>query len=767
MMIYRFSAVWVSRFFRILAFCVVYISPFAQAAAQPPALGLSQALQQADSLLQQSPEDALALLRDWEDTALRSIESDEKSTFFFTKGKAEYAVKEIDSCQISMQRVIILLTDAEEDAQLLQLVDAYIYLGLTYKAQGKPELNLKSLIKALEILSDFPDKEKDLSNLYTNIGVAYRRMDQAEKAIENYLKALELAEKVGYKLGVARLNGNLGNLHKEQQEFDKALNYFSKSAQTFQELNQEVYQAVSLNNIGIIYDLKQQRELALSFYNKAYLLFEKNQVLGYAATCLNNIGVISFAQGNYGKAVDSYKQALKYFLEDGDPENVAKVKCNIGASYIQLKELEKGFDYLTDALADAKELNSMEVEIDCYENFCRYYELRGDYKQALVYNKKYADLRDTIFRMEKQQQIAEIESKYQLNKKEEENQQLRRNESIQNYIIEKKTFENQLLLAFAILLFIFAIAIFRLYFLNRKSKEMLQSQNQEIIRKQQEIISINVDLQQSKEQLHKANGQLQKMNANLEAEVSLRTLELQKTNEELDTFLYQSSHALRRPLVQILGLINLATIEDNHQEVEHIYKKLSQTTHDMDSMLRKLVMVSEISFTDKLKDRINLKELIDHVWEDLGRRQPTDKVDFRAELGPIPIENTGYSILVFVCFNLLENALIHNIPFTDKQLCVTVSAESEEDHIQIRFEDNGTGIPKEAFDRIFEMFTTASPNSGGHGLGLYIVQKGIKKLRGDIFLEKSSKEGTSFVMILPKDRTAVETTQGYTQKVLF
>ena len=67
--------------------------------------------------------------------------------------------------------------------------------------------------------------------------------------------------------------------------------------------------------------------------------------------------------------------------------------------------------------------------------------------------------------------------------------------------------------------------------------------------------------------------------------------------------------------------------------------------------------------------------------------------------------------------------------------------------INIIFKDNGEGISKENIDKIFEPnFTT---KSNGKGLGLAMVDQIVKSHSGYIELLSSSKEGTSFLIILP------------------
>jgi signal transduction histidine kinase len=65
-------------------------------------------------------------------------------------------------------------------------------------------------------------------------------------------------------------------------------------------------------------------------------------------------------------------------------------------------------------------------------------------------------------------------------------------------------------------------------------------------------------------------------------------------------------------------------------------------------------------------------------------------------------------------------------------------------------EDNGTGIPAELKDRIFDMFFRATDSVQGSGLGLYILRETVHKLNGHVDVQSTLGVGTSFTIVLPK-----------------
>ena len=92
--------------------------------------------------------------------------------------------------------------------------------------------------------------------------------------------------------------------------------------------------------------------------------------------------------------------------------------------------------------------------------------------------------------------------------------------------------------------------------------------------------------------------------------------------------------------------------------------------------------------------------------------------------------------------NLLNNAVVHN----DKKIPkVIASATANDDGIQVRIADNGPGIPDEQKDQIFEEGEKCL-DSGGTGIGLYLVQSLVERYGGAVWIEDNEPEGSVFVV---------------------
>jgi signal transduction histidine kinase len=80
---------------------------------------------------------------------------------------------------------------------------------------------------------------------------------------------------------------------------------------------------------------------------------------------------------------------------------------------------------------------------------------------------------------------------------------------------------------------------------------------------------------------------------------------------------------------------------------------------------------------------------------------------------------------------------------------VKLEALEQNKGILIKVSDNGEGISEEWKEKIFDLFTRASDQSSGFGLGLYIVRNAVQTLRGTISVESERNHGSSFNVWLP------------------
>ncbi len=221
-----------------------------------------------------------------------------------------------------------------------------------------------------------------------------------------------------------------------------------------------------------------------------------------------------------------------------------------------------------------------------------------------------------------------------------------------------------------------------------------------------------------------------------------------KLNEELDNFVYRTSHDLRAPVSSCLGLVDIAMASQDIDEV-HRYLQLQQ---------RSLVRMDRF-ITDVLHYSRNHRLEIDFVAIDLNQlfAEMMEQVTYSKEAEGIIFSFENKSEHPFYCdplrLQMVFNNLISNaIRYHDKHKSnpfLYINAAFDGSEWKIVFQDNGIGIDAAVLPKIFDMFYRGTKQSDGSGVGLYIVKQALEKIDGRIECESVLGEGTTFSLYLP------------------
>jgi PAS domain S-box-containing protein len=226
------------------------------------------------------------------------------------------------------------------------------------------------------------------------------------------------------------------------------------------------------------------------------------------------------------------------------------------------------------------------------------------------------------------------------------------------------------------------------------------------------------------------------------------TAHVEKVNQELDHFVYRTSHDLRAPLVSILGLIQLTQQESQEQTKNEYLKLMAKSVHKLDNFIQSIIHYSKNSRTDLTLSEVNLEVLVRETLEDLQFMEEARTMAFRTRFEVTAGFHTDADRLGVILHNLVSNAIRYQDPAKPETYLSIRAEKTDEGAVQITVEDNGQGIALVHQPRIFEMFYRASQRSGS-GLGLYIVQENLQKLKGTIRVVSQVGQGTAFILYLP------------------
>ncbi|MBL7857428.1 MAG: GAF domain-containing sensor histidine kinase [Cyclobacteriaceae bacterium] len=230
--------------------------------------------------------------------------------------------------------------------------------------------------------------------------------------------------------------------------------------------------------------------------------------------------------------------------------------------------------------------------------------------------------------------------------------------------------------------------------------------------------------------------------------------ELQKTNLELDFFVYSVSHDLRAPLTSILGLINIAEKENiSNNQLEYL-RMIRSSVHKMDGFIKEILDYSRNTRTEIDSEDVDFNVLLAEVF--LRVMPPDIRTLFQIEYtieGDEPFYSDKKRLEV-ILNNLVSNAVkFREVSKTSSRITITIRISSKEAEIIV--EDDGIGIEEIHLDKIFNMFYRGTEKATGSGLGLYITKEVIAKLSGKIEVTSTVGEFTRFKLLLPNLQTKV------------
>ncbi len=236
----------------------------------------------------------------------------------------------------------------------------------------------------------------------------------------------------------------------------------------------------------------------------------------------------------------------------------------------------------------------------------------------------------------------------------------------------------------------------------------------------------------------------------VEEVLSRNNAELQKTNAELDRFVYSASHDLRAPLKSMLGLIGIINedLDPSHEMQQECISMLNKSVIKLDNFIEDILHYSRNSRAKIEKDEIRFEELVQETRESHNFMGGPKKMNLMVEINQQEKFVSDKRRISVVLNNLVSNAIKYSDPSKDHSF-IKIIVDCSPQNAVIAIEDNGIGIAQKDIGKIFEMFYRATVSSTGSGLGLYILKESLDKLDGKIDVESKLNEGTKFTVEIP------------------
>jgi len=570
-------------------------------------------------------------------------------------------------------------------------------------------------------------------------------------------KALLLSEKAKYQSGIGHSFLNIGHIYWSQSYYPVALFYLNK-AQQYLPKNEPLAISNCYNIIGRTYtDLKNYKEAMTNLdrseqfagsdpgslaqvYSERSLVYKRIGKYDEAITNAHKalkLDSVAHAAGNaailYGRLTGIYKlkkeyqaalaysdTALKLSYATRNKRLRAATYVDCGSIYYHLKEYDKALIYAKKGGNLADSIGVVDAIFSAYQVLINSYEAKGDLKQVVFYQKRFATMQDSLNRFNEKKNTELIQSYFALNSKlgelafaERDQAALKDKMKWQKAVINTLTFS---------LIAVIALLMLTYYFY-----------------KQKKLLSEHMNMQN--EALLNQNQVIEAQTANLET--------LSKIKDKL---LAVIAHDLRTPLANLRNMADMfdmdyLTNEEIHQlmkDINPMVKSAELTLSNLLEWASNQIKGQSISVTqlDIFLMGVEMEQTFNHALLKKG-------ISFVNEASPGRSVTADENHIKVVLRNLISNA----IKFTSDKGTIKLTSEYQDDKVIVSIQDTGQGMTREDVGRLFspETHFSSRGTSGesGLGIGLMLCKELVELNGGAIWVASVPGEGSIFYFSLP------------------
>ncbi len=619
------------------------------------------------------------------------------------------------------------------------LAQAYSKLGWTDKAKDK----LKEAEVIFLGLKPTPEVLHEMAVSYLTWGTIELELGNYEESLSKLLTGMEEVEKIKEPELEAAIKGNIGRVYQSLMNPALSLEYYRQALEVHKQLNNKSEMAVVYGNMGTLYSELKDYEQALAYYEQSLETYRSLQNNLGVASVLSNIGNLYYFQGDYTRTLDYYKQAEAILNETGATVYRAYLMNNMGMIYLETGDYAEAEAKFKSALEIARTVNSLELEAEIYASYGELYRKKGEYKRALEYTERESDLRDSIFAETTAKQIAEMQTKYDTERKERENSLLRKDNEIKELEIGRKEMQRNSLFVISGLVIILVIFVYRRYRTKKKSAEVLSAKN-EVITKQKEELTETLDVLR---RMQKKLVESEKM-ASLGSLVTGVAHEINTPVGIIITAITSLSDRLKllseKYRVNQMKKSDLDNFLSYTEKASNLILSNSQRTGEL---VKSFKMVS-VDQSTEVKRQFKIGNYIKDVLLSLEPKFKGKEIEIRINCDENLVWNSYPGILAQIVTNLVINSIVHG--FGDrKEGIIEFEVKVEDSRLKFIYRDNGRGMNAEVLQQIFDPFYTTNKQTGT-GLGMHIIYNLItQKLKGNIEVKSELGTGSEFIMEFP------------------
>ncbi len=581
-----------------------------------------------------------------------------------------------------------------------------------YYALGRYEASTEYLLDELVYHKKSGDRKK-IAEIYCNVGVNYEERGLLEKGMHYYLEALKLYEQVDDKEGIVATLSNLAYVYRSQGNNAEAIAHFTRASEIEEKYLPVRKEHYFLANIAESYKNMGEYATALSCLAKADSLLKEieapdDEDLLIAIDVAKIQADIYNEQGQAGEAKEKYLEALVLSRKTGYPEKEGKVVAAMGIMLMNRDDLAGARHYLDEGRRIAEETGSFYLKKDVYHALSSIAAKQKAYREAWEYQRLYNAASDSVINLESAAQLANMQVRYETDKKEGQIHLLTKEKELQALRLQKSENQKIYMALIALLLMTLTAVMLNRYRLKKKSAALL----------------------------------------------AMKNAELSVLNATKDKFFAIIAHDLRNPVsafYQIADQIDQYFDSLSHEELKYYISELSSASSGLLAMLKNLL---EWSKSQRNQIAVSLTGISPAA---VIHKAVEEVRPLAAKSGiSVIIERTENQIILsdeHILITVLRNLLVNAIKFSPENSQVVMASAYQKERLVFRVTDQGIGITDEDMKKLFRIDvdtkTIGTSAKKGTGLGLIICREFLDKIGGRIWAESIPGKGSTFYVSIP------------------
>jgi serine phosphatase RsbU (regulator of sigma subunit) len=310
-------------------------------------------------------------------------------------------------------------------------------------------------------------------------------LDRMPEALNSYIECEKTAERAPSKKYQAYAKNGIGSVYFTMKNYPQSLKMHQEALEIAKDLNDNKLLGWTYTNLGNAEIVQNNYTEALKYFNLQLEAYLQTDFISGQAGAYNNIGVCNSYLKNYDEAIINYKKAYDIKEKSGTIEGLSTSMQNIAELYSLKGDQKTSLQYSYIALDWAKKASSISDQAQAYHQIAQAFANMNQFDSAYFNFTRFKDLNDSIYNSNTQNEISEMQAKYDNDKLQQKNSLLEKDNQIgrlYTYAIS----------SIGLLVLLLALFAYNRYRIKNKANKLLAEQNEQITAQKKEITdSIN------------------------------------------------------------------------------------------------------------------------------------------------------------------------------------------------------------------------------------------------------------------------------------